>query len=518
VPCRGRPDREFGDAPLLGHRVVHYFSVVVHLLPTANMCFIGGMPGLRDLGDGLGVSRTVDGLEFRFPGDRTGLQFERVEGRVSACLTFAGSRMRADVSFQPGAVVHQIDQTAREHGVDPNRWRGAVLMQLREWSGQLDWCRTDPGRLLAAIGALAHPLLGHVYVHDRQPLGEVPRWALGVLRCNEPLAAARVLAGDGANRRLARVLAHSLLSAGDGGHVQLGPLGQAVIGKDMTTADEMANVLEVPTTAGPERWPSVDDVRVARQGLGLYPPERRAALLVDIARHHDGRALAEAMTHLWWVRDRADHPLPVRLDVLRQMCRRLVPVIASPAERPSASAPAATRPQRPAQRPATPEPAPGAMARIAAEPLRAVVTAPTPAPVQRPPSRPDAVPRPAPPSSNPTAPVPTRWSVPAALMGVHQLQRDGLRFTVPTSTDEVASWGVTLHNCLARYARAAAEQRSWLIGIERDDELIGCIEVVPPIRMIRQALGPRNRPLPTGVYDIATRVLLAGGVIRALAT
>lgn len=465
------------------------------------------MPSLRDIGAGLSVMRTVDVLEFYFPDGRTGLRFERTDGRISACLAFAGLHIRADVSFQPGAVVHQIDQTAREQGVDPNRWRGSVLVQLREWSRQLDWCPAQPGQLVAAIGALTHPLLVHVYAYDRQPLREVPRWALEVLRRNEPTAAASTLAGDGANRRLTRALAQSLLSAGDGGHVQLGPLGLAVIGTNLITVDEMANLLEVPTSGGPDGWPTVDDIRLARQGLSLYPAERRAALLVDVARHHDGRALAVAMTHLWWVRNRVGHPLPLRLDDVRQMCRQLVPIIATIDD------PTPTRPVRPGPRPAL-EPAPRTIAVLAAAPALVIGSTLTRTPSRRSPVYADTVPRPAPPSTNPTAPLPTRWSVPTALVGVHELQREGLRFTIPTSAPELVSWGITLHNCLASHSRAAAEQTSWLIGIERDDELIGCIEVKPLTRLIRQALGRRNRPLPTSVHDIATRVLRGHGVVR----
>lgn len=99
-------------------------------------------------------------------------------------------------------------------------------------------------------------------------------------------------------------------------------------------------------------------------------------------------------------------------------------------------------------------------------------------------------------------------------MGVHQQRHDDLHFTVPTSQPELASWGRRLHNCLDTYARAMVEERSWLIGVEHDDQLVGCIEVAPTTRSVRQALGPRNRPLPPWVHERALQFLLAMGVIR----
>ena len=56
-----------------------------------------------------------------------------------------------------------------------------------------------------------------------------------------------------------------------------------------------------------------------------------------------------------------------------------------------------------------------------------------------------------------------------------------------------------LHNCVGDFGNAMAAGHSWVIGIEKDDHIIGCAEVSPEDRQVRQALGPRNRPLPTAV-------------------
>jgi hypothetical protein len=100
-----------------------------------------------------------------------------------------------------------------------------------------------------------------------------------------------------------------------------------------------------------------------------------------------------------------------------------------------------------------------------------------------------------------STPAPQRWSVPRALQVVDRQLFRGLRFLVPTSTTELSLWGARLHNCLDTYARAAAADTSWLVGIERDDLLIGCVEIVPTTRRVRQALGPRNRPLAAAVQQ-----------------
>ena len=74
--------------------------------------------------------------------------------------------------------------------------------------------------------------------------------------------------------------------------------------------------------------PSVDQIRSIRAGLAWYPSRRRAALMVDVGRHHNTIRLASAMTRLRWVVDWAPRPLPARLTDLVALCNRLVPVVA----------------------------------------------------------------------------------------------------------------------------------------------------------------------------------------------
>ena len=457
------------------------------------MCLIRGMPSPTALHPEFEVLRGHGSLEFRFGGDTTGLLFTKADHRVNAHLTFAGNRMRVDMSLQPGAVVRTVDEAARARGTDRQRWQSQVWAELRDWSDSLGWCAAGPEALLTAVGALTHPMLAQVYQHGRVPLADVPRWAAPVLRCTEPREAAAKIAGVSANRRVVRALAQSLLVGPEGGPVTLAPLGLAVAGRGFVSADVLANILEVPVDGGAHTWPDVDDVRVIRQALPWFPEERRGALLLDAANHHDARALSQVLTQWWWIREKVTTPLPQRLEGLRELCVQYVPVLAPTRSEVLAADPspaAATRPQpRRAAPAAAVEPPPAPPPLLAP---RRYVAPPPPAQHQTPMMAPRL---------SASTPAPQRWSVPRALQVVDRQLFRGLRFLVPTSTTELSLWGARLHNCLDTYARAAAANTSWLVGIERDDLLIGCVEIVPTTRRVRQALGPRNRPLASAVQQ-----------------
>lgn len=421
------------------------------------------MAVVHDLVAGLGVSREPDALVFHFPGGVSGLRFAKAPGRIAASLVFAGSRMHADVSFQPGAVIREIDLSAREQAVDPNRWRLAILAALREWTGELEWCAQQPAALLSAVAALTHPLLAQVFQRGNAAIGEIPRWAVPTLRCPDPASAALTLTGE-PNRRLVRALAASLVALPAPAPVELRPLGLAVMGAGMLSADELANVLEVPPGDRPLRLPSGEEVSEVRRALELFTPQRRARLMVNVARRHDAVELAATMQQLWWVRTRAEHPLPAQLDDLHEMCGRLVPVLAPRAE-PDIIAHA--------------EPPPEALDRRA----RRRVAEPRPAPATAP------------------APTLTRWPIQRELQRLHGYQRDGLHFVVPTSVAELKSWGNRLSTCVGDYGPAITARASWVIGVEQDEVLIGCVDMVPSSRRVRQALGRRNERLPDSILD-----------------
>lgn len=465
------------------------------------------MPQERDVGAGLIATVDEATLDFVFPGARSGLRFVRLGHLVQCSLRFGACLTNVDVSFQPGAVVREIDVSAREAAVDPNRWRLAVLASLREWTQRLAWCPQDSSALLGAVGALAHPLLATVYERNHAAIGEVPRWAVRILRAETAPTAAHVLAGEGANRRLARSLATSLVSRPVPAAVELGPLALAVMGAGLVTVDELANILEVPVAAQPTRAPTNDQVCAVRRGLEYFAPHRRAALLIDVARHHDARALATTMTHLCWIGDRVEHPLPIKLGDLQDVCRRLVPVLTPP---PIHTPPVEARQMAPAD------------VAVRRAPVRAVTAPASPVavandamPAARRPARPRAM-RPLPPPTGATI-LADRWPIQPELREIHHYQRDDLRFVVPTSVAELRGWGSTLRNCIGDFGAAVASSASWLIGVEVDGQLVGCAEIQPQNRRIRQALGPRNAQLPGYINDALLAALRECGVIPTAA-
>jgi hypothetical protein len=451
-----------------------------------------------------------------FADSGTGIRLERRDGGVCCSLTFRSGAMAVDVSIQPGAVVRTSDGLARERCIDPHRWGAVLAGRAARWAGvdPADTCGSvQQTALLRTMTVITHPLLGRAVADGVEPLAEIPRWASPVLRATDGTAAARALAGREATRRVARSLMASLApgSHDRGGTtapmIDLGPLSLAVIGAGLVSADELATVLD---ERGPMRLsvelPSVDDVAACRRGLAVLPPPRRVTLLRDAARADDPSSLIDVMHHLWWARDRVEHPLPGRITDLRRVCAQQVPVLGAPLARVIDAEPPAA-PRRPAR-------------------SRRPEAGPTPAPPPEPAAGPDGpvVPppprRPAPPpvggafsAPSPNGNHPSHWTTPSALRPIDGLTVGGLRLIVPRSTNELRRWGDALHNCLADYAGASSRGESWLVAIERDDTVIGCVEIVPATRRIRQALGPRNRPLPADVATTVVRVLERHGIV-----
>ena len=471
----------------------------------------------RDLGGELLARIDRSTLDVVFPGGVSAIRFTRSDHLVQIALRFGTGRLGVDVSFQPGVVAREIDVTAREHAIDPNRWRLATLAVLREWSGSLAWCPQQPGMLVAAVSALAHPLLQPVYERGHAATSELPRWSLTVLRSCDPMSAARTI-DPKANRRLSRALAQSLVARAAPAPVELGPLAFAAMGAGLVSVDGLANVLEARLPELPVAMPSAEEIREVRRGLELWPAQRRAALLVDTATNGDPISLATSMRQLWWVRDKAPRPLPLRFAELQAVCGRLVTVLSPGAARPTPPAPsvAALEPAAPQatarvrQRRPAPAPAPQ---RAPATPAPAAAPMPARAAVATVARAPHEMPRPAPavPATQQVFGV-TRWPIPRPLLAINEFRCGGLWFVVPTTREELRRWGRVLHSCIGDFGAAVASGHSWLIGIERDDHLIGCIEVSPLDRRVRQALGPRNQPLPQDVTATAFNALRVCGV------
>jgi hypothetical protein len=250
--------------------------------------------------------------------------------------------------------------------------------------------------------------------------------------------------------------------------------------------------------------------------------------MLDAARNHGMAEFVTTLTHLFWVRDRIDQALPVRVDDLRALCRRHVPVLATAGTPNTPDAPVTgdtatptcvtgndtpTTPRRRIRRPTPHEPAAGTPDDIsAAADELALGTDGTAATRARRrsllPSQPLGAPRHHPLTIAAGTPLlDVRWTIPEPLLGLHRHHRNGITFEIATSAFELRSWGQQLRNCLGSFAAAAHSGSSWLIGLYRDDVLIGCVEVHPQQRRVMQATGVSNRALPLWVQRTIIDVL-----------
>ncbi len=110
------------------------------------------MPVERDLGGDLLARIDHSTLDIVFPGGASTIRFTRKDRLVQIALRFAVCRLGVDVSFQPGVVALDVDQAARQHAIDPNRWRLATGV-----CGA--WCPRR-GRSFAAGGRVLHNCVG----------------------------------------------------------------------------------------------------------------------------------------------------------------------------------------------------------------------------------------------------------------------------------------------------------------------------------------------------------------------
>ena len=461
------------------------------------------------------------------------LRFERTGGQVTGSLCYCGGRIPVDVTIQPGAMVLALDHEARELAIDPNRWRLAVARVLAEWHGGLEWCAVDgsipPDRLLVAvIGAVTHPLLEPLYRAGRAPLREVPRWAVPVLRSATAAEAAATLV-ERPHRRLVRTLAACLQHGADGSEPRFDALALAVASDHALTADELANLLATepfatesiatePVDDADRPVATVDDIAAIRTALRIWPRDRRAPLLVDALAHHRLADIVTTFTRLQWVRDRVEHPLPVRLADVAALCARHVPVIASaPPDPGAARAPRAARTPGPRR-------ARGAAANHQAAVLDALRDHLNATQVDETPAvRPADAARPVPVNDerderderDELAAPDLRWRIPDELLRIHRHRHGGVVFDVATSAGELEVWGRVLNNCVGAYGHAVASGAAWIIGMWANDELIGCIEVDPRRRRIVQCEGRSNRPLSRALERTVNEALHECGVTRA---
>jgi hypothetical protein len=375
---------------------------------------------------------------------------------------------RVDVSSQPGAVVAVVTDRARALGLPTAQVGSALAPELVGLAARLGAPVTPMGGLLGITGSLTHPLLGQLYALGAEPLEELPRWASPILRATDVADAARVAFGPKATRRVVRALARSLQPP-----LSLHPLAVAVAGRDVLEPDVLAGLLELDAPhRGPQWWPTVDDLDTATAAVHALGPRRAAGLLGDGLR---GQAPLEPFCVLGNVRRLRDRAEQITGTTVASVAAECVTLLGGPTP------------------PAAPPPAPERRAAPATPP----VAHPLPPPPARPlPPAPPRVGRPARPVRPP--------ELDGCLAGPYRLR-------VARHAGQLTAWAGALRNCLASYATNLASGTSWIIGVEADDTLIGCLEIDPATRRIRQFVGPYNRRLPANVTEPVIRALVATG-------
>lgn len=437
------------------------------------------------------------------------LRFTAGSGRVRVGLVLLDGHREIDVSIQPAVVVGVVGAGARPSDVACRRvddW----LVGLAATEGT--WCprRGSAAGLLATVAGGAFPLLGAAFDRGAGPVGEVPRWAAPVVACADARTAAASAFGARATRPVVAALAASLVAAVDGHPVDLHRLGLALMAPALAP-DRLARVLRAEGPARlPERWPEDRVVRAAQRltpGLGEHRTER---LLVDAASLDLGPALlADALCTYDVVRHRLGRRLPTRLVEFRDHCIASLPPDPNPDR--LVSPPRRRARPRPAPGPATPATRRSAVTVAQPGSSRGAASPVVTAGMERR-------------RAQHRAPVTTRDSVeinaplvhPPAVMALAGRSvpgaADRLRFVVPRTAAELATWGGRLQNCIGSFGAAVHEGRARLVGIEVDDRLAYCIDVRPD-GAIRQFLGAHNRQVPRADRLAVVHALARAGVV-----
>jgi len=364
-------------------------------------------------------------------------------------------RLRLELPIGRSGVDVSIQPGAVDHHVR-DAARGADADPNR-WAadvaaGLLTRAGRPPGAdLVAAAGVVTHPLLAAAYATGMVPLREVPRWAVGLLRAPSLVEGVRG-AFRSSSRELVRALAHRLgRIAEPWATLDLFPVATALALDGLLDADRLARLVRIEGPyVAPAGFPTVDELAAARR-TAVHLGAARAGTIVAEALATTPWQLFPTFGRLAGLRHHLDATRPSRLAAVQALVA-----------------------------PATPEEVP-----VPVTPLRA-------------------------PQGHQVATLPR----PAALDGLDGLVVGDLRLRLPRRPDDLTSWGQLLHNCLADYTDAARAGRSWLVGIEHAHRLVGCVEIDPATRRLRQVVGDRNRPLPEWVTTPVVRALLQHHLIE----
>jgi hypothetical protein len=413
--------------------------------------------------------------------DAPRVRFSCEDRRLRTELILLGVRA-GDLTAHPGAVVAVLDDWARRVGDDPNGWLGALEHHLRaalaRWGLPVTTgCAPDRAEVVCRLlGAAAWPMLAYCYDHEVRPLREIPRWALGVLRADGPRGAAKAAFGPKGNRLVAQLLPLSLIpakSAGPDATLALAPLAMALVGADVLEPDALASLLALTEPwQPPHRWPTAGHMAAARQAVAVLGGATTRALLVETLREGDPRQFFSVAQLVCGAANWLRPPFPHHVTELRARCEAAL----TPAGTVAVTSSAADRREFTDR-----------VIETRTVALRAPRTTAEPV-------------------------VQGAWHS-DVLDAIDGRDIGGARLCVPHSAEELGSWGRQLANCLGSYTEAVARGASWIIGIRAAEGcLIGCIEITPTNRRIRQVQGPRNNRLDRHLGIAAVSELVASGI------
>ncbi|MFN8018028.1 MAG: hypothetical protein U0P45_07875 [Acidimicrobiales bacterium] len=425
-----------------------------------------------------------------------------VGGRPVAALLHEAGRLRVglvmhpldrvvDVSVQPAAVVTTLQGAATACG---QPWDAvaqsarAALVEAHERFGSR--CPRPEEALLASVGGAAFPLLGSAYDAGAHPLEEVPRWAAPILEGPTVRHGATAAFAERATRPVVRSLVAAIAPDGSG-HVGLGSLALALIGRDVLEPDRLARVLAAERAVHPAGdLPDPSTLDLARAAVATWGPARAERCLTDAAADEAGvRLILASASYQRQLRGHGPATLPNRLHQVHDLLRARIAT--APPPPPPPPPPAPRRPAVPAaarfadQIPRDPTPAErlAAVDLVYAPPrdLRPVIGA-------------------------------TLLSAPPAVAAVDGQRVEDLTLVLPRTAADLLRWGRLLANCLGEFGPAVAAGRSSIIGVERSGALAFAIEVGAE-RAIHQFTGLANRRPDPRTRALVVLALADAGVI-----
>ncbi len=424
------------------------------------------------------------------------LVFEAEHDRLRVALALARPSRSINISLQPGLAWALIDEAASEQSLPGSQLRARVREALRDFAIRRRlWVPADPAVDGPALTmGMCFPFAGLAIDRGARAVQEVPRWAVEILAQRTGRAAAGHAFGRNASRRVVRALAASLVPPDDPHRpLALFPLALGLMASAVLDADRLAAVLSaVRPYRSADDWPDVELLRLGQAVLARLGASRAARVLNDAAELPSGpQVLYETLRMFRAVESQLPSRLPMRLPSLHELCRSQMAIDPRGAETRCAP-PLSVADDEPVD-----------------QRVRRVFGLPDPPPPVRVPAQPLAAPL----ANRPTD-LRTPISYPSAVRAVDRLALRGgeLRLVLPRTVGEIVEWGRRLRNCLGDYPAAAVSGQSVLLGVERSDRLVYCLELTSE-GAIRQFLGPANRAVRSADAAVVVQALVQHRVV-----